>query len=131
MGRPNNVILLRCGKESFFRMWMEFLTPFHHLTSREKDVAARILSQIERLSEGCGGDGSVVSELLWTQASRNDIRDSLGMSRPHFQIVLGSLRHKGFLNGSEVNPRFIPHLSEGGGPFMLNVIFDRDGAAAR
>ena len=44
--KPNNLFLIPCTENSFYRAWMEFLTPYHKLTSREKDVAA-VAEQIE------------------------------------------------------------------------------------
>ena len=43
--RINDVIPLKCTETSFFRAWMEMLTPIHKLTAREKDVAARSSAQ--------------------------------------------------------------------------------------
>lgn len=50
--KPNNVIYLKCTENSFYRVWMEFLAPFHKLTSRERDVAAQLLEQYFRLRDG-------------------------------------------------------------------------------
>lgn len=130
-GRPNNVILLRCGGESFYRMWMEFLTPFHRMAGREKDVAARLLSQWDRLKAGCGGDEGVALQLLWTNASRADMRATLGMSPSHFTLVLTKLRRAGFIDArsGRINPRFMPHVEPGEGRFELRIVFDRTAGA--
>lgn len=130
-GRPNNVVLLRCGTESFYRMWVEFLTPFHRLANRERDVAARLLSQWGRLLEGCGGDEYVARQLLWTQASRSDMRATLGMTPAHFQMVLTKLKRCGFLDAKTgaLNPRYIPHTVPGDPRFELRIVFDMSGGA--
>ena len=121
--RPNNVIYLKCSEGSFFRMWIEFLTPFHKLATREKDVAARILTQYFRLKEQCSNP-DMLRELLWSQSSRLDMRTSLGLSQPHFQMILRKLRDVGVLNGENINPRYLPHIIPDSSTFELRVLFD-------
>lgn len=121
--RPNNVILLKCSDESFFRMWIEFLTPFHKLADREKDVAARLLSQYFKLKDQCS-DMAVLKQLLLSTASRQDMRNSLGMSVAHFQMCLGKLRSAGVLVDDFINPKFVPHLGDERRTFELRVVFD-------
>lgn len=121
--KPNNVIYLKCTDDSFFRTWVEFLTPFHKLTARERDVAARIIAQYFKLKERIE-DPILLNEMLWTNNSRKDIRESLGMSQAHFQMILAKLRStKMLIENDNINPRFLPHL--GDEPrLMLNIIFD-------
>lgn len=121
--RPNNVILLKCSDESFFRMWIEFLTPFHKLADREKDVAARLLSQYFKLKDQCS-DMAVLKQLLLSTTSRQDMRNSLGMSVAHFQMCLGKLRSSGVIVDEFINPKFVPHLDDDRRTFELRVVFD-------
>ena len=77
MKQPNNIIgPVKCTEDSFYRSWMEFLAPFHKLTARERDVAARIIAQYFKLSERIT-DPAVMKEVLWSQTSRKDMRESL------------------------------------------------------
>lgn len=120
--KPNNLLRLKINQDAFFRMWIEFLTPFHKLTEREKDVAARVLAQYYRLQPNIS-DPSVLEEVLWSETSRNDMRESLKMSRAYFQMILGKLRKVGFITEGGVEPRFLPHM--GDEPrFMLSIVFD-------
>lgn len=121
--KPNNVFLVPCTETSFYRAWMEFLTPYHKLTAREKDVAARILMQYFKFRDNVP-DPDVLEELLWSKTSRKDMMDSLKMSAAHFQLVLTKLKSVGFLNDMEINPRFLPHTIQGDSRFMLQVVFD-------
>ena len=108
----NNFFYVKSANRSqFFRMWVEMLTPWHHLTSREKDVFARIIEQYFILKNKVE-DENLITEFLWTNSSRKDIRDSLGMSQPHFQMILASLRKQEVLLGEKINPRFLPHLTD-------------------
>lgn len=126
--RPNNVILLKCTEDSIFRMWIEFLTPFHNLAKKEREVAARILLQYFKLKEQCS-DEAVLKELLLSTASRQDMRASLGdngkeMSTAHFQMVLKALKEANFLVDGEINKRFIPHIQPDRTTFELRFVFD-------
>lgn len=120
--RPNNVISLKCTEDSFYRLWMEFLAPFHKLTARERDVAARIIAQYFRLKESIP-DPEVLKDVLWSHKSRKDMRESLKMSPAHFQMVLAKLRESGVIRDGDLDPRYIPH--KGSDPrFMLSIIYD-------
>lgn len=121
--KPNNVIYLKCTDDSFYRMWMEFLTPFHKLTSREKDVAARIILQYFKFKDSVP-DPEVLRDLLWSRKSRKDIMDSLKMSQAHFQMVLAKLRTAGVLVDGDINPRYIPHRRADDERFMLQIVYD-------
>lgn len=121
--KPNNVVYLKCTDESFFRMWMEFLTPFHRLTAREKDVAARFLIQWLKF-KGSVQDEETLVELMWSKRSRRDMIESLKMSQAHFQVVIGKLRQSGFLIGDVINPKYIPDRRDGESRFMLQVVYD-------
>ncbi len=120
--KPNNVIYLKCTEDSFYRLFMEFLAPFHKLTARERDVAARILAQYFRLKESIP-DPDVLRDVLWSQKSRKDMRESLKMSPAHFQMVLAKLRENGVTKNDDLDPRYIPHKGEDP-RFMLSIIFD-------
>lgn len=120
--KPNNVISLKCTEDSFYRLWMEFLAPFHKLTARERDVAARIIAQYFRLKENIP-DPEVLREVLWSHKSRKDMRESLKMSPAHFQMVLAKLRESGVIKDGDLDPRYIPH--KGQDPrFMLSIVYD-------
>ena len=120
--KPNNVIFLKCTRDSFYRAWLEILTPWHKLSSRERDVAARIIAQYFKLKESIK-DPEVLKELLWSNTSRKDIRESLGMSQAHFQMILAKLRTNGVLVDGDINPKYIPHKTDDP-RFMLSIVYD-------
>lgn len=124
--KPNNVIHLECGSpDKFFRMWLELLTPWHHMSPRMKDVAARILIQYFRLKDGGVSDKEVLYELLWSKRSRQDMMDSLRMTKDNFQMELTKLRRKDFLlDGDEINLRYMPHRVKDEPRFLLQIMYD-------
>ena len=121
--KPNNVIYLKCTEDSFYRMWIEFLTPFHKLTARERDVAARIIAQYFRLKDSVP-DPEVLKDVLWSKKSRRDMMTSLGMSQAHFQMVLAKLKSSQVIINGDINPKYIPHKLPEDPRFMLQIIYD-------
>lgn len=126
--KPNNNIYQKCTEASFYRLWFEFLAPFHRLPSRERDVAARILAQWFRLKDTTN-DPELLKELLWSKTSRQDMMASLGMSPAHFQLVLRHLKAANVLVDDMINPKYIPHKSDGDPRFMLQIVFDWSSAS--
>ena len=120
--KPNNVIYLKCTDASFYRMWIEFLAPFHKLTSREREVAARIIAQYFKLKDSIP-DPEMLKEVMWSHTSRKDMRESLKMSQAHFQMILAKLRTSGVIVDGDINPKYIPHTTEEP-RFMLSIVFD-------
>lgn len=120
--KPNNVIYLKCNDVSFYRMWIEFLAPFHKLTAREREVAARIIAQYFKLKDSIP-DQEMLKEVMWSHTSRKDMRESLKMSQAHFQMILAKLRTSGVLLDGDINPKYIPHMTDDP-RFMLSVVFD-------
>lgn len=120
--KPNNVIYLKCTGTSFYRMWIEFLAPFHKLTARERDVAARIIAQYFKLKDSIP-DPEMLKEVMWSHTSRKDMRESLKMTQAHFQMILAKLRTSGVLVDGDINPKYIPHINEDP-RFMLSIVFD-------
>lgn len=120
--KPNNLLPIKCTEESFYRLWIEFLAPFHKLTARERDVAARIVAQYFKLSDSIS-DPAVLREVLWSQTSRKDMRESLKMSPAHFQMTLGELKKAGVIVNGDLNRQYIPHKTEGT-RFVFEIIFD-------
>lgn len=121
--KPNNIARIACSSRShFFRMWVEFLAPWHKLAPREMDVFARVLEQYYVISKKVQ-DPELIPEVMWTNASRKDMRESLGMTQPHFQMILKALKDAGVLVDDKINKRFIPHLTEDP-RFGFFVMFD-------
>lgn len=120
--KTNTLIPLKCTEDSFYRLWVEFLAPFHKLTTRERDVAARVIAQYVKLRQSIS-DPAVLDEVLWSQTSRNDMRESLKMSKPYFQMVVGKLREVGIITETGINSRFLPHMTDNP-RYILSVVFD-------
>lgn len=123
-GNGVSTIMMKCTEDSFFRVWMEILAPFHRLTPRERDVAARILMQYFKLKKSVS-DRETLRDVLWSKPSKDDMQKSLGMSTPHFQLALRHLKAARFLQGDyNINPRFVPHVKDGDTGYVLKFLCD-------
>jgi len=119
----DKLLHVKCTKKSFYRSWVEFFSPYHKLTAREKDVFARILEQYCILRDEVK-DQSVLLEVLWSNRSKKDMRESLGVSQAYFQLVMAKLRKNGVLiDDDDIEPRYVPNKTADP-RFILYVLFD-------
>lgn len=118
----NNIIKIPTSIDNFFRYWMEFLKPFHNLTNKEMDVAAKILQYRQNLSKVVK-DEKVLNDVLLSKENRKNIREELNITPAHLQVILSTLKGVEFLKNGRVNPRFIPRLNNNK-QFNLLMSFD-------
>lgn len=122
--RINNVIRIPTSLQGkFFRFWIEFLQPLHHLTLRECDVLTEILKERYDLSKKIS-DADILDKVLMSDETRKKIREVCNMSLPHFQVIMGKLKKVGIINENKINPKFIPNVREDENSFQLLLLFD-------
>jgi hypothetical protein len=128
-GRANNAIRIPTSLQGkFFRIWIEYLTPLHNLTNREKDIVAAFIKARFELSKSVS-DSDLLDRILMSDDIKNQIKDECGVSDAFFQVILGKLRKTGILRNGKINPKFIPkRLSEKDQSFQLLLHFDLDAA---
>ena len=120
--RPNNVIGISTNLERFFRYWVEFLEPLHHLTEREIDVITCFLKKRYELSKDIL-DPVKLDKYLMNEETKAEIRDECGVSPAHFQVIMGKLRKRGIIKDGNIRPKFIPNIKEDNGVFQLLLYF--------
>lgn len=125
--KPNNVIRIPCDIDNLFHYWLEFLSPFHHLTDREQDVAAAFLRERYNLQKVILSE-DLLDRTLMSEESQRDIRESCSLTNQHFQVIKSKLKSKHFLMNDKINPRLIPNVKEDNGVFQLLLLFDVKGA---
>jgi hypothetical protein len=121
--RPNNVIRIPCDLNSLFRYWLEFLIPFHNLTSRETDVATAFLRERYILSKVIL-DNNLVDRTLMSEESQRKLRQECKLTNQHFQVIKSKLKNKRFFINDKINPRLVPNVKEDNGLFQLLLVFD-------
>ena len=123
--KVNNIIRVPTSlQDKFFRFWLEFLIPFHRLTSREMEVAAALLRERFELSKSISDD-EILDRVTMGDDSRQKIRKECNITPAHFQAILGKLRKARIIIDGRINPRFIPkNLNSVDESFQLLLYFD-------
>lgn len=127
-GRANNVIRIPTSlKGSFFRIWIEFLTPLHNLSNREKDVVASFLKARHELSKSIIDD-TLLDKVLMSDDIKSKVKEDCNVSDAFFQVILGKLRKTGIITGGRISPKFIPkNIDSKDNAFQLLLYFDLNG----
>ena len=123
MKKPDSVVMIPGNIDSFFRKWIEFLEPFHKLTSREMDVATAFVKQRYKLSKVVQ-DPDILDKVLMSEDTKRTIREECNITLPHFQVIMGKLRKNQIIVNGKINPRFIPNIDEESGSFKLLLYFN-------
>jgi hypothetical protein len=121
--KPNNVIRVPCDLDGLFRYWLEFLIPFHNLTSRETDVATAFLKERYILSKVIL-DNNLVDRTLMSEESQRKLRQECELTNQHFQVIKSKLKSKKFFINDKINPRLIPNINDIVKSFQLLLVFD-------
>lgn len=121
----NNVIRIPTSlKDKFFRTWVEFLTPLHNLTSREKDVLAALIKNRFELSSAIS-DEVLLDKVLMSDDIKAKVKAECGVSDAFFQVILGKLRKTDVIIDGRINPLLIPKKVDKNDKFFtLLLLFD-------
>lgn len=124
-GRANNVIRIPTSLQgNFFRVWIEFLTPLHHLTNREKDVVAAFIKARFELSKAVI-DPVLLDKIVMSEDVKNKVKAECDISDAFFQVILGKLKKVGIIVNNKIDPKFIPkRLESNDKTFQLLLLFD-------
>ena len=128
MEKPNNMIAMgTVNIREFFEQWVEWTKPIHKLRPRECVVAARYLEKHYKLSKVVS-DKNILDQILFSNETRAEIRNDLGMDSNSLQVIMTSLRKANVIIQEHrnkhartpmLNPRFIPQVNEETGTFQL------------
>lgn len=124
MDKPNSVIALKSSLEgNFFRMWLEFLKPFHKLTEREADVLASFLKHRYEFSKVVN-DINILNKLTMDEDAKRSVREECGITQAHFQVIMTKLKKANMIVDGKINPKFIPKLQDNPTSFQLLLTFN-------
>lgn len=122
--KPNSVIALKSSLTgSFFKIWLEFLKPFHKLTERETDVLASFLKQRYELSKVIK-DQEVLDKYTMNEETKRKVREECGISQAHFQVIMTKLKKSKMIENGKIHPKFIPRIEEDAKDFQLLLSFN-------
>jgi hypothetical protein len=106
----------------FFKYWVEFLSPIHHLTKLEENIFASILKQRYLLSEVIKDD-DVLDSVVMSKDIREKIYKETGINQKHLNVVVGNLKRKKLIQNGKINRRFVPNIKEPDKGFSLIIKF--------
>lgn len=122
--KPNNVIALKSSLDGkFFRIWLEFLRPFHKLTERETDVMAAFLKERFELSKVVS-DQEILDKLTMSEDTKKKVREACNISQAHFQVIMTKLKKSKMIDNGKINPKFIPKVEHDAKGFQLLLAFE-------
>lgn len=106
----NNVIKIetKIGME-FFKKWLEFILPFHHMTPKEMDIVSAYLYKRYQLSAAIK-DYDLLDRVTMGSDFRDEVRSLCDMSLNQFQVLLCKLRKRGIFVNDRIHPKLIPNL---------------------
>ena len=119
------VIKVPC-KGNFFRWWLEFLKPLHHLTDREMDVTAIMIKQYFELSNNIVNNDMLLNSVFFSEENKRKVREEAGITAAYFQCIMSKLKKVKVIKDGKLNPKFIPMINKGSNNFKLMVLFDYD-----
>lgn len=109
--KPDSAIVISCDSlKSFFRYWIEFLSPIHNLSNKEMDILAFLLNKRNELSKVIL-DEVLLNRTLFSEETKRELREECGVSSSYFLILLCNLRKNKIVIDNTINPKFIPDLN--------------------
>lgn len=124
----DNVINIPTSLDTnFFRIWLEFLKPFHNLTERETEVMSSFLKHRYILSKDIVSNEDLLDVVVMSDDTRKKVREECKMTNAHFQVVMGTLRRNKLIVDGKLNRRFIPNVKPDAKDFKLMLYFDLNG----
>lgn len=124
MVKPNSVIKIQTSVNTdFFRLWLEFLRPFHRLTNKELEVATCFIKHYYELSKVIS-DSKILEQVSMSDEIKRKIREECNIKLPNFQVIMGKLRKNKVIVNGKINPKFIPNITTENGYFQLLLLFE-------
>lgn len=110
---------------NFFKWWLEFLKPVHHLTDRQMDVVAAFLKRRYALTQKIT-DTALVDKILMSQEMKTEVREECSMSLSQFRVLLSTLKQKKIIVDDKINLKYVPNIQKGISDFRLLLVFRDD-----
>ena len=122
--RHNSVLAIPCSLDgNFFKLWFNFLRPFHKLTDREIDVIASFVKHRYKLSKEINSQ-ELLDKVTMSDDIKRKVREDCGISQAHFQVIMTKLKKSKIIENGRINPKFIPRLDKDATNFQLLLSFN-------
>ncbi len=120
----DNYLRVPAVKEGdFFRLWVEFLRPYHEMTQREAELLTCLLKARHQLSKDIANE-EILEQTVFSHLIRDKICDELGLTWRNYNVLICRLKAKRMIIDGKINKRFIPSLKEDAKEFKMVICFD-------
>lgn len=110
MTKPNSVIKVQTSVNTdFFRLWLEFLRPFHRLTNKELEVATCFIKHYYELNKVIS-DPKILDQVSMSDEIKRKVREECNIKLPNFQVIMGKLKKIKLLLMEKSTPNSSPTL---------------------
>lgn len=110
---------------TFFKAWLDFTSPLHNLTGKERIVMAHFLKKHYELSKVIMND-AILAQVLSDTSTKQEIMQDCDLKASNLQVILHKLKKgKVFVDGV-IDPKLIPAITpevEETGEFRLMIMF--------
>ena len=109
---------------SFFKAWLDFTTPIHNLTNKERLVMAYYLLKRFELSKVIMDD-AILAQVLSDTSIKQDIAAACDLKASHLQVLLHKFKESKIFVDGVINPKLIPAITpevEENGEFRLMIV---------
>lgn len=109
---------------TFFSAWLDFTSPLHSLTSKERLVMAYFLKERYELNKVITDD-AILSQVLNSTQTKQKIMKACGLKAANLQVILHKFKKSNLMIEGKIEPKLIPAIeeAEGTGEFRLMVRF--------
>ena len=119
----NNIITVPTSYDTnFFKYWVDFLTPIHHLTKREREVFTMFLKKRWEYSQKIS-DPQMLEEYSLSNDIKREVREACDLKPAHFHVIMTNLKKAKIIVNNRINPLFIPNIKENKASFNLLLYF--------
>lgn len=108
--------------DKFFKYWIAFLKPIHHLSEREMDIIACFLKHRYYLSKVIS-DSKILNTVLMGESTKKKVREEVGITSAHFQVIMSKLKRSKIIVNNEICPKLIPTINDETGTAQLLLLF--------
>lgn len=104
----------------FFTIWVNILSPFLKISTKEIVLLAALLRKRQELLEKDGSD-KLANLLLFTTEVRREVRDSIKINQTSFNNSLALLKKKGYINKDNIiNSLILPNVNLRKGKYVFS-----------
>ena len=117
---PNMVLSRQVKAQDFFREWVSLFSAQMPMTEKERILAACMLRTRQALSKRFPGKEK---EVLLSHDIRRYMADTIDVSVPNFNFLLGRLRKLGFVVDDDIVDWAIPQIDPSSKEFAVTFKF--------